>query len=172
MLAECLDLSFHLQPGWFWLMFVILGSWWITLPPRLPSATRKFSHTRRGKHQFHQQWCCNLFFWALVIAISGNWGNWGNEPWYWCTSGIDSLIPSFPMSRTSYFLPKYIPPAKWSQNQAMKWAESRATALHGAMAGWGTAEDQLIRVIICASFKDSLSKCVLHLPVASWGCLP
>ena len=52
------------------------------------------------------------------------------------------------------------------QNQAMKWAESRATALHGAMAGWGTAEDQLIRVIICASFKDSLSKCVLHLPVA------
>jgi len=38
--------------------------------------------------------------------------------------------------------------------QAMKWAESRATALHGAMAGWGTAEDQLIRVIICASFKE------------------
>ncbi|CAJ1370837.1 unnamed protein product [Effrenium voratum] len=38
--------------------------------------------------------------------------------------------------------------------QAMKWAESRATALHGAMAGWGTAEDQLIRVIICSSFKE------------------
>lgn len=38
--------------------------------------------------------------------------------------------------------------------QAMKWAESRATALHGAMAGWGTAEDQLIRVIICANFKE------------------
>ena len=37
----------------------------------------------------------------------------------------------------------------------MKWAESRATALHGAMAGWGTAEDQLIRVIICANFKEN-----------------
>ncbi|CAJ1448770.1 unnamed protein product [Effrenium voratum] len=38
--------------------------------------------------------------------------------------------------------------------QAMKWAESRATALHGAMAGWGTSEDQLIRVIICSTFKE------------------
>lgn len=138
MLAECLDLSFHLQPGWFWLMFVILGSWWITLPPRLPSATRKFSHTRRGKHQFHQQWCCNLFFWALVIAISGNWGNWGNEPWYWCTSGIDSLIPSFPMSRTSYFLPKYIPPAKCPESgNEMGWEPGNCSAWRNGWLGYG-----------------------------------
>mmetsp|Transcript_20598 Transcript_20598/g.37039 ORF Transcript_20598/g.37039 Transcript_20598/m.37039 type:complete len:1111 (+) Transcript_20598:525-3857(+) len=38
--------------------------------------------------------------------------------------------------------------------QAMPWAESRATALRGAMVGWGTAEDQLIRVIINATFAE------------------
>jgi len=38
--------------------------------------------------------------------------------------------------------------------QAMPWAESRATALHGAMAGWGTSEDQLVRIIICSTFKE------------------
>lgn len=38
--------------------------------------------------------------------------------------------------------------------QAMKWAESRAMALRGAMVGWGTAEDQLVRIIICSSFKE------------------
>lgn len=38
--------------------------------------------------------------------------------------------------------------------QAMPWAESRATALYGAMAGWGTAEDQLIRVVICSTMRE------------------
>lgn len=38
--------------------------------------------------------------------------------------------------------------------QAMSWAESRATALHGAMAGWGTSEDQLIRVVICSTMQE------------------
>ncbi|CAE7768150.1 Anxa6 [Symbiodinium sp. CCMP2456] len=38
--------------------------------------------------------------------------------------------------------------------QAMTWAESRATALHGAMAGWGTSEDQLVRIIMCSTFKQ------------------
>eukprot|EP00933_Yihiella_yeosuensis_P077968 TRINITY_DN8901_c0_g1_i1.p1 TRINITY_DN8901_c0_g1~~TRINITY_DN8901_c0_g1_i1.p1 ORF type:complete len:1206 (+),score=316.04 TRINITY_DN8901_c0_g1_i1:534-3620(+) len=40
--------------------------------------------------------------------------------------------------------------------QAMPWAESRATALHGAMAGWGTSEDQLIRVIICSTMQQRM----------------
>lgn len=38
--------------------------------------------------------------------------------------------------------------------QAMPWAESRATALYGAMAGWGTSEDQLIRVVICSTMRE------------------
>ena len=38
--------------------------------------------------------------------------------------------------------------------QSMTWAESRATALHGAMSGWGTSEDQLVRIIICSTFKE------------------
>ena len=42
----------------------------------------------------------------------------------------------------------------------MPWAESRATALHGAMAGWGTAEDQLVRIIICSTFKAAFGSCI------------
>jgi len=38
--------------------------------------------------------------------------------------------------------------------QAMDWAESRATALNAAMVGMGTSEDQLIRVVICSTFKE------------------
>jgi len=38
--------------------------------------------------------------------------------------------------------------------QAMSWAESRAKALNGAMVGLGTAEDQLIRVVVCATMKE------------------
>eukprot|EP00931_Biecheleriopsis_adriatica_P005709 TRINITY_DN107194_c0_g1_i1.p1 TRINITY_DN107194_c0_g1~~TRINITY_DN107194_c0_g1_i1.p1 ORF type:complete len:1503 (-),score=410.13 TRINITY_DN107194_c0_g1_i1:97-4557(-) len=38
--------------------------------------------------------------------------------------------------------------------QAMPKAESRATALYEAMACWGTVEDQLTRIVICATFKE------------------
>jgi len=38
--------------------------------------------------------------------------------------------------------------------QALSWAQSRAKALNGAMVGLGTAEDQLIRVIVCATMKE------------------
>lgn len=38
--------------------------------------------------------------------------------------------------------------------QAMSFPESRATALRGAMVGWGTSEDQLIRVVVCATMRE------------------
>merc|ERR1719171_2528513 len=38
--------------------------------------------------------------------------------------------------------------------QACDWPESRARALNGAIAGLGTAEDQLIRVLICTTMKQ------------------
>lgn len=38
--------------------------------------------------------------------------------------------------------------------QTLPFAQSRAKALHGAMAGWGTSEDQLIRVIVLSSMKE------------------
>jgi len=39
-------------------------------------------------------------------------------------------------------------------SQALSWPESRAKALNGAMVGLGTAEDQLVRVIVCSTMKE------------------
>jgi hypothetical protein len=40
--------------------------------------------------------------------------------------------------------------------QAADWPESRAMALRGALAGLGTSEDQLTRVVICSTMKERL----------------
>lgn len=52
------------------------------------------------------------------------------------------------VSETSFCYKKVL------EYQALSWAQSRAKALNGAMVGLGTAEDQLVRVIVLSTMKE------------------